>query len=216
MKKSVAGFLVLCWIALVAFSSTQASAQTVAQGENRRETFTGTIVGIGGNLGGRIRQFTLDITGTTPDQDVTRYVELLAGRGQDAVMNQARNQRLGRFTITGQLGRDVNFVRIYPNGTGRRIIVVFERWLNIYELRYGARSADYPFSYAEIYVDNQGRGEGTFIPAAQIRFDNESRTVEVVNFGIYPARLAAVRQRRSETSSTRRQAWLIGNKQLAE
>lgn len=76
---------------------------------------------------------------------------------------------------------------------------VFERWLNTFELRYGTRSTDYPFSYAEIIVDNRGRGEGYFIPAAQIRFDNDDRLVEVVNFGIYPARLAAVRQRRSET-----------------
>jgi hypothetical protein len=202
MKKLVPYFLALCCAALVAVSVSVASAQTNAQGTNTRETFTGTIVGIGGTLGGRTRQFTLDITGTTPDADVTRYVEMLAGGGQDAIMRQARNQRLGRFTITGQLGRDVNFVRIHPteNG-GRRIIVVFERWLNTFEVRYGTRSVDYPFSYAEIIVDNRGRGEGTFIPAAQIRFDNDDRKVEVVNFGIYPARLAAVRQRRTETLS---------------
>jgi hypothetical protein len=194
MKRLVAGFLTLCCVALVAFSGSPARAQT---GAGDRMTFTGTIVGIGGTLGGRARQFTLDINGTTPDGDVTRYVELLAGRGQGAVMNEIRNQRLGRFTIAGQLGRDVNFVRIYPteNG-GRRIIIVFERWLNIYEVRYGTRSQDYPFSYADIYVDNRGRGQGTFIPAAQIRFDDNNHTVEIVNFGIYPARLANVRRQR--------------------
>ncbi|HKS27694.1 MAG TPA: hypothetical protein VJS44_07735 [Pyrinomonadaceae bacterium] len=198
MKKLNAFFFALCCsVALVAFSSSHTNAQTGARAANTRETFTGTIVGIGGTLGGRSRPFTLDITGTTPDADVTRYVELLAARGQDAIMEQARNQRLGKFSISGQLGRDVNFVRIHPteNG-GRRIVVIFERWLNTFELRYGTRSADYPFSYAEIYVDSQGRGEGTFIPAARIRFDDDDNRVEVVNFGIYPARLMGVRQRR--------------------
>src|ERR1051325_6830013 len=70
MKKLVAAFLTLFCVALVVFSSSPARAQT---GAGSRMTFTGTIVGIGGTLGGRARQFTLDITGTTPDQDGTRY-----------------------------------------------------------------------------------------------------------------------------------------------
>ena len=78
------------------------------------------------------------------------------------------------------------------NGS-RKIMILFERWMNLYELRYGARSADYPFSYVELIVDRNGRGEGTFIPAARVRFKNNQ--VEVENFGIYPARLSAVRRR---------------------
>jgi hypothetical protein len=46
-----------------------------------------------------------------------------------------------------------------------------------------------------LIVDRNGRGEGTFIPAAHVRFRNN--VVEVENFGTFPARLSGVRMRQS-------------------
>jgi hypothetical protein len=96
--------------------------------------------------------------------------------------------------LTGQVGREVNFVSETTLANGdRKIMVLFERWMNLYELRAGARSTDYPFGYVELIVDRNGRGEGTFIPAAHVRLKNN--VVEVENFGTFPARLFGVRSR---------------------
>jgi hypothetical protein len=174
----------LCFVVLLA-----AASSVPAQ---RKETFTGTMVGVGGRLGGVTRTFTLAIHGQTPDSEVTRDVTVLAERGQDALLSEVRNKNVGRFSLGGQLGRDLNFVTEtnLPNGD-RKIMILFERWMNLYEIRSGARSQDYPFSYVELIVDRNGRGQGTFIPAARVRFkDNQ---LEVENFGIYPARLFGVR-----------------------
>lgn len=68
--------------------------------------------------------------------------------------------------------------------------------LNIYELRYGTRSEDYPFTYVELVIDSNGKGEGTLIPAARIHFDSKNKNqVDAENFGIYPARLVGVQLR---------------------
>ena len=70
--------------------------------------------------------------------------------------------------------------------------------MNLYELRYGTRSQDYPFSYIEMFIDGNGKGEGTFIPAAKIYFDKKNgNQLDVENFGIYPARLTGVRLHKS-------------------
>ncbi len=143
-------------------------------------------------MAGRSTQFTLTINGNTSDQDAQRYISILAEKGQDGLMSAIKNQKLGTFALSGQLGRDVNVVRVHRTETGRRITILFERWLNLFEVRYGTRSEDYPFTYAEIFVDAQGKGEGTLIPAARIRFEKDNRTVEIENFGIYPAKLAGV------------------------
>jgi hypothetical protein len=163
----------------------------------RQEVYTGTIVGVGGRLGGVSRPFTLTLNGYTADGAAKRAVATLAEGGQDRLLSEIRNNNLGRFSIGGQLGREVNFVvedRL-PNGD-RKIMILFERWLNLYEARYGSRSTDYPLSYVELIVDRNGHGQGTFIPAARVRF-NKKNEVEVENFGIYPARLSGVRQRNS-------------------
>jgi len=171
----------------ILFLSLGANAQTT-------ETYTGTMVGVGGRLGGVSRPFTLTIDRQTPDADVSQAVAILAEGGQDALLDNVRDKRLGRFSVGGQVGRELNFVTetTLPNGD-RKIMIIFERWMDLYELRAGARSTDYPFGYVELILDRDGRGTGTFIPAARIRFkDNQ---VEVENFGIYPARLYGVRRR---------------------
>ncbi len=171
-----------------------AAAHVCAQS---REVYTGAMVGVGGRLGGVSRPFTLRINGRTPNAEAERNVAVLAEGKQDALLDEIRNKNLGRFSLGGQLGRELNFVveDTLPNGD-RKIMILFERWMNLYEERYGARSTDYPFSYVELIVDRNGRGRGTFIPAARVRF-NKNNEVEVENFGIYPARLSGVRRRNS-------------------
>jgi hypothetical protein len=78
------------------------------------------------------------------------------------------------------------------NDGGRRITVLYERWLQIAELRYGTRSQDYPIGYAEIYLNRNGKGEGTLIPAARVRLKG-GNTWEVEDFGTFPARLLNLR-----------------------
>ncbi|HEV8587227.1 MAG TPA: hypothetical protein VGQ72_00005 [Pyrinomonadaceae bacterium] len=182
--------LVLLAALILLCAASHASAQ-------QKETYTGTIVGVGGRLGGVTRTFTLTINGRTPDSEVTRDVAILAEGGQDKLLDEIRNKDLGRFSLGGQLGRELNFVVEDTQSNGdRKFMILFERWMNLYEVRYGARSTDYPFSYVELIVDRNGHGEGTFIPAARVRF-NKKNEVEVENFGIYPARLAGVRLRKS-------------------
>lgn len=158
------------------------------------ETFTGTMVGIGGRRN-VTRTFSLTITGRTPDSEVRRDVAILAEGGQDDLLKAIGDRNLGRFSLGGELGRQLNFVVETTQSNGdRKLMILFERWMNIYELRSGTRSVDYPFSYVELIVDRNGRGEGTFIPAARVRFNNRNE-IEVENFGIYPARLFGVRRR---------------------
>jgi hypothetical protein len=163
----------------------------------RQEVYTGTIVGVGGRLGGVSRPFTLTLNGHTADGAAEHAVATLAEGGQDRLLSEIRNNNLGRFSIDGQVGRQVNFVvEEHLSNGDRKITILFERWVNIYEERYGSRSTDYPLSYVELIVDRNGHGQGTFIPAARVRF-NKKNEVEVENFGIYPARLSGVRMRDS-------------------
>jgi hypothetical protein len=195
MKTTIRYLIIAVFSLMTVITPATTSGQRNGGETPIQETFTGTIVGIGGALAGHAVPFTLTIKRTTSDQDVQRYVSVLSDKGQDGLMHEIKDQKLGTFSVTGQVGRDVNVARIHSDGTGRKITVLFERWLNLFELRYGTRSEDYPFTYAEIYMDDKGKGEGTLIPAARIRFEKDNQGVEIENFGIYPARLAEVREK---------------------
>lgn len=162
-----------------------------------KEVYTGTVLGVGGPLGGVSRPFTLSIDGVSTNADANRAVTMLAEGGQDALLKELHGKRLGYFSMGAQLGRDLNFVQETATADGgRRIVVLFERWMNTFEVRYGTRSEDYPFTYVELTVDRNGKGQGTLIPAARITFDKKhGNQIDVENFGIYPAQLAGVELR---------------------
>jgi hypothetical protein len=186
------------FLALVLFWPARPSASIDSAGQKQpKDVYTGTLIGIGGDLGNRSIPFTLDVTGYTSDDGVEQYDQILGRAGQDGLLKAMSKQRLGFFAVEGRVGRDLNFVQRVDSESGRKLIILFERWVRMYELRYGTRSEDYPFSYIELHINDRGKGEGSFIPMARVHFNRKKANVmEVEDFGAYPARLMGVELRR--------------------
>lgn len=163
------------------------------QGKQPEEVYTGTVAGLGpgGNL--ITRGFTLTIEGYTSDADATRFAGILRSKGQDALLRAIGKEKKGTFAMDGELGHDLNTVRVHPTPTGKVYTIVFERWLKMFEILYDTRSEDYPFTYIKLFVEEKGMG-GTLLPAAKIRF-NKEKVIEIENFGAYPAQLMGVQRR---------------------
>ncbi len=189
--------LLACCLLASGFSAT-ADAQTNSKKDGFKEVYTGTIVSTSGRMVST--GFTLSIKDFTPDEDVVRYLGVLAEGGQDDLLKVIRNVDLGRFSPTGQVGRRINAVRKTQLPDGRtRIVVAFERWLRFAEVRNGYRSEDYPFGVLEFFIDAKGKGSGTYIAAGQVEMKRDKKTgkfqVELENFGTYPHRVMGVRLR---------------------
>jgi hypothetical protein len=144
--------------------------------------YRGNITFIGGPRGAITDFFTLTIESYTPDE-------------RDGLLKAVGKDKRGRMQIGSGLSRDINEVWVAATEEGRKITVLSERWIGFGELRRGARSVDYPFTYIELYVEDDGKVEGSLIPAARVRFKRD-KTIEIENFGIYPARLTNIKQRR--------------------
>lgn len=176
-------------------------ATAVAAAAQRGATFTGTAViyGSGFNTRTITRTFTMTVNAETSRADAARYLSTLARGGQDALLREIDSNDLGRFSFTGSVGQPLNAVIIDEHNGETRIRAVFQRWIGFGELRRGYRSVDYPFGYVEIRVNPRtGKGDGTIIPAARIRFRegrNGENTVEIEDFGTFPGRLLGVTRR---------------------
>lgn len=167
-----------------------------------QETFTGTVVSYGSGFSTRTRvsPFTLRLTGETSDSEAQRFLARLQSGGQDDLLEAIRDEDLGRLSVNASLGRTINVVRRSIVDGRERIYIVFERWMQFAEIRGGYRSRDYPFGFMELYIDPRtGRGEGTYIAAAKIRWKRDGdggHQVEVEDFATFPARLMNVRSNR--------------------
>ena len=185
MRKSILLFV-------LAMLSVSAYAQRGAT------TFNGTVLIYGSGLNTRTvtRSFTLRLNGQTSAADTSRLINTLQERGQNGLLDALDDEEVGTFSLNNQVGVDVNAAFVSNDGDRLRVRAVFKRWIGFGELRMGRRSTDYPFGYIELFIDPRtGRGEGTFIPAAQIRFRtrNGSPQIEIEDFGTFPGRVMGVR-----------------------
>jgi hypothetical protein len=185
MRKRRTVFL-LGALCLVAASAAPALAQS-------RQYVQGQVVGIGGRRAGVNRPFSLTVNNYTSPDDVQQLNQALRSGGQDELMRVLSKLNAGRVSIGNNVGVTANAVIATPTAEGgTKLTVLYERNVAIFELRYGTRSADYRFGYAEIYLDARGRGQGTFIPAAKVKLEGDNNWV-VEDFGEFPARLMGLR-----------------------
>jgi len=184
--------LTLCW-ALFAAAIFHPLPEANAQSE--RQTINGTAHFIStGRLGGsRTRSFRLIVNSYTPANQVRELNDALQRGGQDDMLRVLSRLDAGRIQIGSGVGVTANAVIADPwdNG-GTKLTVLYQRDVTFFERRYGTRSADYRFGYAEIFLSRNGRGEGTLIGAARIR-SKSGNTWEVEDFGTFPARLIGLR-----------------------
>lgn len=167
-----------------------AAAEAAAQS---KQSVQGQVVGIGGRRAGLNRPFSLTVNNYTSPDDVEQLNRALRSGGQDELLRVLSKLDAGRISIGNNVGVTANAVIATQTAEGgTKLTVLYERNVAIFELRYGARSADYRFGYAEIYLDARGRGQGTFIPAAKVKLEGGNNWV-VEDFGEFPARLMGLR-----------------------
>ncbi|HEX3558647.1 MAG TPA: hypothetical protein VHU19_05560 [Pyrinomonadaceae bacterium] len=186
----------LCCVALAASSQSTSHAGGAGSNALAAQYIQGTVVGISGRDAGRSRPFSLVVNRYTSPDDIARLTAAMP-RGQDALLDVLSKLDAGRISLNNNVGVTANVIVSTPTAEGgTKVTVLYQRTINFYELRYGARSEDYKFGYAEIYLNRNGTGEGTFIPAAKVRL-RDGNTWEVEDFGEFPARLMGLRVRGS-------------------
>lgn len=154
-------------------------------------TVTGTVYFIGGRSVGRSFPFKLIINRVSTNQELGELNAALQ-RSQDELLKTLSKLNAGGIQLGNGVGLIANAIFATDEGDGRtKITVLYERNLRFAELRYGSRSENYRFGYAEVYL-GRGGNEGMLIPAAYVRL-RDGKTWEVEDFGTFPARLMGLK-----------------------
>ena len=175
-----------------------------AHGQSDRfsgRTITGTVYFIGGRTAGRSLSFRLIINRLTTPDEVNQLNEALSG-GQDQLLKVLSKMDAGRIQLGSDVGVPANAIIASQEGDRTKLTVLYQRNLRFAELRFGARSADYRFGYAEIFLGPGGGNQGMLIPAAMVRLKG-GNTWEVEDFGTFPARLMGLQIRGKGRSDIR-------------
>jgi len=159
--------------------------------ESVPEQFTGRIVDVGGAIPGATSTFvTIRINEFTSDEQVAGFVKLLGEEGSDALEDALWDLDIGWIRIGGSLGYPLSLARSFDVDGGRVVRVVTDRPIQMFESMRGLRSKDYPFGIIELRLDDNGKGEGRLIAAAQAEMA-EGR-LEIESYGTEPFRLISM------------------------
>jgi len=173
--------LILCTSPLVSAQDDRFSGRTI----------TGTVYFIGGRTPGRSLPFRLIVNRLTTPAELNQLNSALQA-SQDELLKTLSKMNSGRIQIGTGVGLIANAIFATDEGDGRtKLTVLYERNLRFAEVRYGARSENYRFGYAEMYV-GRGENEGMLIPAAFVRL-RDGNNWEVEDFGTFPARLMGLK-----------------------
>jgi len=121
--------------------------------------------------------------------------DALIERGSDSLLGALRElkPRAG-YLRGGGLGWDIQYAMEEPitETGGRRIVFATARPMSIWELIDRPPSSEYEFTFGEIRIGTDGKGEGKLVTAAKVSFNRESQVVEIENYANEPVRRVTV------------------------
>lgn len=143
-------------------------------------------------------EFTIERWSTPADRQ--RLITAMLEKGPDALLQTLRKEpshgRMRFPTLRGpdplnaRLGWDIRYAteRALPEG-GRRIVMALDRTIGFWEAANQPRTIDYPFTFIQIQVDREGKGEGKLSIATKVRFDKDENVIELETYASEPLRL---------------------------
>jgi hypothetical protein len=114
---------------------------------------------------------------STPDDQKALLAAFGEKKNEGLVNALSKMHSKGRLAITGTLGYDVNYIRLFPMPDGStKIRLVTDRPIRFGETWSGSRSMDYNLSGMEIILSRDKKNNsGTLLPACQFKIDIEDQ-----------------------------------------
>jgi len=166
-----------------------------AEDKPKAEQFSAVWAVVGGAAGGRTVPIDIRINRYNTDEEIKNFADILVEGGQSRLREALEKEDVGQLSTTGQVGIPIAIARKSTKGDKTIIRIVTARTLSFVELRYSGRSVDYPFTILQLEVDGEGKGVGTAIGAASIKFNKEKNTyvIESLQHGTADNRLLNVK-----------------------
>lgn len=127
------------------------------------------------------------------DNERQQLLEALKG-SDDALLNALREmQPVGRIRTPTSVGWDLRYASARPGEQGeRRIVIATDRPMTVAEAIDRPRSAEYPFTFIELRLNEAGEGEGKMSVATRVSAST-SRFIQLENYDTQPVQLTQVR-----------------------
>ena len=157
---------------------------------------TANAIGTGGPLTSAVAsQVDIRISRWSTPAETQRLLTTLKEKGAEALLDAVRDAKsVGTIRTPGNLAYDLRFAAEEMLGDGmRRVVLMTDRPISIWESVNRPRTIDYPFTMIELRLNSRAEGEGKLNLAARIDASSTGRTVQLENYDTQPIHLKEVR-----------------------
>jgi hypothetical protein len=183
---------------VVAFVQILEAQQPAEQKAPAPEVYSAKIMALSGLLAGTPTDVAIVVGRPSTLAELQRYEQALSekdGQGKLATALESAYD-VGAYRLGMDLSLAIKIVTVQQTDKGRHFVLVGIRVPLGRELT-GRRSGprDYHFTVIELDVDASGKGSGSYIPAAKLRF-NKNHVPEVEDYQTAPAAVTSVHAER--------------------
>ena len=178
---------------LIAFAASPAPSQS---NQALPEHFTAVAITTGGpRTQGGIGAVDITISRWSTPQETERFLNVLRKPGPEALLDELQDAKpVGTIGAPGELAYDLRYAQQEIVDGVRRILLITDRPMSMWEVVNRPLSADYPFTVIELRVDEQGRGDGQVAVAAAITASRNGKLIQLHNYDTQPVQLNDVRR----------------------
>jgi hypothetical protein len=185
-------------ICLILATTFAIAATPASSGQNTLPMhFNAFAVSTGGpTTSGGAGQIDITISRWSPEAETERFLTALKKGGHEALLNEFQDVKpVGTIKSPGSLAYDLRYAQQEDLGDGmQRIVLATDRPMSFYEAVNQPRSADYPFSWIELRVNAEGRGNGKLAIASALSASRNGKMINVINYDTQPIQLNEVRR----------------------
>lgn len=166
------GLAIVGAMSLILLTSMASSAQKLP----KRITIQATAMGTSTQMG-RSASVNLIIEELTTEEERAGLLEAFQQKGNQGLVNALDKMKSkGRMSVTGTLGYDVAYIKVFPQPDGSTILrMVTDRPLRFGEVWADTRTTDYELSLVEIIISkDKKKNTGTLYPASRLKINKQN------------------------------------------
>ena len=183
----------LCIATIFAIAATPATSSE----QRLPEHFTAFAVTTGGpRTPAGAGQVDITVTRWSTEEETDRFLAALKKGGHEALIDEFADAKpVGAIRSPASLGYDLRYAQQEDLGDGmRRIVLATDRPMSFSETVNRPLSADYPFTFIELRLNAEGRGEGKLAIASALAASRNGKMIQVYNYDTQPIQLNEVRR----------------------
>lgn len=165
------------------------SAQTMGSPERYSASAMNIDSGQAGNI-----DITVNRWSTDKERDALMAVVMQ--KGPEKLLEALQDlPAVGHFGTPGNLSWDIHFARKMqlPDGD-ERVVLITDRRIGFWEAANRPRSIDYPFTFIDIRLNRDGKGEGKMSLATKVIYDEKDNMISLENFQTSPVLITNVKR----------------------